>query len=346
MAKTLIVRYSQIGDVLILLPILNSLAKQYPEDEFTVLTNPKFSGIFKQMPPNISLYPMVYRKQNIPLRGLVHLYHRYKLLVKFFLGEKYDKVAILQDGTFDVQLDKILSTKGSKVTRIDYSDFFSKKRLQKKDNLTLFKMYLDLLSRLDYHNLNNEFDLSYYTASKRQNSVLQSVGLDRQKTLIGIAPFSRIDAKMYPLNKMEKVIEYYHNHREDVQIVILGGGAQEKNKADEWKERYPKIESLINRLSFDEEMTIISACKTVVSMDSANMHLAALVGTPVISIWGPGDPSLGFYPVNEKEEHVVQKQLSCKPCSFWGEIPCVNPNIYECMDIDPQIIIDKINSVI
>lgn len=346
MAKTLIVRYSQIGDVLILLPILNSLAKQYPEHEFIVLTNPKFSGIFKQMPSNVSLYSMVYRKQNIPLRGLVHLYHRYKLLVKFFLGEKYDKVAILQDGTFDVQLDKILSAKGSKVTRIDFSDFLSKKRLQNKDGLTLFKMYLNILSQLDYHNLSNEFDLSYYTAPKRQNIVLQSVGLDRKKTLIGIAPFSRIDAKMYPLDKMEKVIEYYHNHREDVQIVILGGGEQEKRKADEWKRRYPRIESLINKLSFDDEISIISAFKTVLSMDSANMHLAALVGTPVISIWGPGDPRLGFYPVNEKEEHAVQKELSCRPCSFWGEIPCVNPNTYECMDIDPQIIIDKINNMI
>lgn len=346
MAKTLIVRYSQIGDVLILLPILNSLAKQYPEDEFTVLTNPKFSGIFKQMPSNISLYPMVYRKQNIPLRGLVHLYHRYKLLAKFFFSKKYDKVAILQDGTFDVQLDKILSSKGSKVTRIDFSDFLSKKRLQNKDDLTLFKMYISILSRLDYYNLNNEFDLSYYTAPERQNRVLQSVGLDSTGTLIGIAPFSRINAKMYPLDKMEKVIEYYHNHREDVQIVILGGGEQEKRKADEWKERYPGIESLINKLSFDEEISIISACKTVVSMDSANMHLAAFVGTPVVSIWGPGDPRLGFYPVNEKEEHAVQKQLSCRPCSFWGEIPCVNPNIYECMDIEPQIIIDKVNNLI
>lgn len=346
MAKTLIVRYSQIGDVLILLPILNSLAKQYPEDEFTVLTNPKFSGILKQMPSNVFLHPMVYRKQNIPLRGLVHLFHRYKLLIKFFFSKKYDKVAIFQDGTFDFQLGKILSAKGSKVASIDYSDFLSKKRLQNKDDLTLFKMYLDLLSQLGYHNLNNEFDLSYYTALERQDIVLQSLGLDKEKTLIGIAPFSRIEAKMYPLEKMEKVIEYYHNHRENVQIIILGGGAQEKQKADEWKERYPKMESLINRLSFDEEMTIISTCKTVVSMDSANMHLAALVGTPVISIWGPGDPRLGFYPVNQNLEYAVQKQLSCKPCSFWGEIPCANPNTYECMDIDPQIIIDKINNVI
>jgi ADP-heptose:LPS heptosyltransferase len=345
MAKNLIVRYSQIGDVLILLPVLNSLAEQYPEDEFTVLTNPKFSGIFKQMPSNVSLYPMVYRKQNIPLRGLVHLFHRYKLLVKFLFAKKYDRVAILQNGTFDVQLDCILSIRGSKVTRVDYSGFFSKERLLNRDNLRLLDIYTNILYQLGYHNLKSEFDLSHYTAPERQNIVLQSVGLDNKKTLVGIAPFSRIDAKMYPLDKMEKVIEYYHN-REDVQILILGGGDREKRKSDEWQKRYPKVKSLINKLSFDEEISVISACKTIVSMDSANMHLAAFAGIPVISVWGPSSPRLGFYPANQKEENAVGKELYCRPCSFWGENPCTNPNTYECMNIDPQIIIDKINNIL
>lgn len=345
MAKTLIVRYSQIGDVLILLPALNSLAKQYPEDEFTVLTNSKFSGIFEQMPPNISLYPMTYRKQNIPLRGLVHLFHRYGLLLKFFLSKKYDRVILLQPGTFDSQLGSLLSLKGAKVTKIDLSGFLSKERLHKKDGLTMLSMYFEALSQAGYTNLNNEFTLPQYTSPERQKAVLRSVGIDSEKKLIGIAPFSRIEAKMYPLDKMEKVIEYYHN-REEVQLIILGGGEKEKFKAEEWKSRYPRISSLINKLSFDEEITVISACKTVLSMDSANMHLAAFAGVPVFSIWGPALPDLGFYPANQKEENAIQKDLYCRPCSFWGEIPCKNPIKYECLNIDPQVIIDKINRII
>ncbi|MDR1089556.1 MAG: hypothetical protein LBL79_00640, partial [Prevotella sp.] len=229
MAKTLIVRYSQIGDILILLPVLNSLARQYPEDEFTVLTNSKFSGVFEQMPPNISLYPMTYRKQNIPLRGLVHLFHRYKLLIKFFLSKKYDKIILLQPGTFDSQLGSLLSLKGGKVTKIDLSGFLSQGRLHKKDNLTMLNMYFGALSQAGYPNLNNGSTLPQYSAPDRQKAVLQSVGISSKKKLVGIAPFSRIEAKMYPLDKMEKVVEYYHD-REDIQLIILGGGEKEKLK--------------------------------------------------------------------------------------------------------------------
>ncbi|MDR1090987.1 MAG: glycosyltransferase family 9 protein, partial [Prevotella sp.] len=193
--------------------------------------------------------------------------------------------------------------------------------------------------------LNNGSILPQYSAPDRQKAVLQSVGIGSKKKLVGIAPFSRIEAKMYPLDKMEKVVEYYHG-REDVQLIILGGGEKEKLKAEEWTSRYPEVTSLINKLSFDEEITVISACKTIVSMDSANMHLAAFAGVPVISIWGPALPRLGFYPANQKEENAIQKELDCRPCSFWGEKPCTNPDKYECMNIDPQIIIDKINSII
>ena len=345
MARTLIVRYSQIGDVLIFLPILYSLAKQYPEDEFTVLTNPKFSDLFKRMPSNISLYPMIYRKQNIPLRGLVYIFQRYKLLMSLFLSKKYDQIALLQEGTFDSQLGNLSRMRGSKVAKIDMSVFLSKERLHREDDLSLFKMYLDVMSQLGYNKLKPEFSDTQYTNTERQEQVLKSVGLNTNDILIGIAPFSRLKAKMYPLEKIEKVIAYFQN-KSNIRLIILGGGHEEKLKAEEWEKTYTKTSSMVNKLSFEEEITLISACKTIVSMDSANMHLASLVNVPVVSIWGPSSPRLGFYPINQKEENAIQKELKCRPCSFWGENPCTNTIVYECMDIDPQTIINKINSII
>ena len=348
MSKTLIVRYTQIGDILILIPLIFSLGKQYPDDEFVVLTNPKFTGLFKQMPPNVSISPMVYRKKKIPLRGLLYLFNRYLLLLKISLSIKYDKVAFLQTGTFDKQLRYFLSLRKSKIAKIDMKDFLSKekfKRIIRPGTPALFDLFVSTLSQLDYIGLKNEFDLSFYTQQDRRNSLLKKCNIEKHKQLIGIAPFSRVKSKIYPLHKMEEIIRYYHQ-KDDIELLIIGGGPDEKSQAERWKEQYPKIISLIGALSFDEEISLISACSVVVSMDSANMHLASFVGIPVISIWGPSHPKLGYYPVNQDIENVVQKELPCSPCSFWGENPCTNTNKYECMDIAPEIIIEKINALL
>jgi len=348
MAKTLIARYSQIGDIFILVPLIFSLGKQYPNDKFIVLTNPKFTGLFKQMPPNVSLYPMTYRKKKIPLRGLIHLFNRYLLLLKLSFSNKYDKVALLQNGTFEDQLQSLLSIRKSKIVKIDLKDFLSKEKFKdifRLDTPSLFDLYSLTLSQLDYNGLKNEFDLSFYTQSDCRNNLLRKCNIATNKKLIGIAPFSRFKEKMYPLNNMEKIIQYYHQ-KDDVQLLIIGGGENEKSLADRWEEKYPGIISMINVISFDEEITLISSCSAVVSMDSANMHLASFAGVPVISIWGPSHPKLGYYPVNQDMSNVVQKDLKCRPCSFWGENACLNSNKYECMDIAPEIIIEKINSVL
>jgi len=81
-------------------------------------------------------------------------------------------------------------------------------------------------------------------------------------------------------------------------------------------------------------------------MDSANMHLASLVATPVVSVWGATHPYLGFYGYNQSQDNAVQAELFCRPCSVYGNKPCYRKNM-ECMaKITPQMIIDKIEEVI
>ncbi|GHT77332.1 hypothetical protein AGMMS50262_18050 [Bacteroidia bacterium] len=278
---------------------------------------------------------MTYRKKNVPLRGLVHLFNRYRLLLKICFSTKYDKVALLQDGTFEDQLQRLLSLRKSQIVRIDLKDFLSKEKFKsifQADAPSLYDLYIRTLSELGYTGLKNEFDF-----------LMEKDNGKKDKQLIGIAPFSRLKAKMYPLDKMEAIIRYYHE-RDDVELLLLGGGTAEKLQVERWKEKYPKIVSLVGTLSFDEEMPVISACRVVVSMDSANMHLAAFLGVPVVSIWGPSHPKLGYYPVNQNINNAVQKELVCRPCSFWGENPCANAEKYECMNIAPEIIIEKINT--
>ena len=343
MHSTLLVRYSQIGDALIAFPVVYSVAKKCPNDTFTVLTNPKFRGIFRQMPSNVSLLPMVYRKRNIPLRGLVHLFCRYRLLLTLFFSRKYDRVALLQEGTFEKQLRFLLQLRGSRVEQIDLRDFLSPEKLQKREYFqtpSINQCYIATLERLGYQQVQNEFPATYYKG-ERQTLALQQAKPPYGKPYVGLAPFSRIPSKMYPLEKMEQVLAYLQQ-QSSVQILVFGGGEEEQKHAQSWEARYPNVTSLIGKLSFDDELSVITACSLMVSMDSANLHMAALVNTPAVSIWGPSHPGMGYYPYNVSVDYAIQKDLPCRPCSFWGEAKCTASSLYECMDIAPSHIVDRV----
>ena len=77
------------------------------------------------------------------------------------------------------------------------------------------------------------------------------------------------------------------------------------------------------------------------------MHLASLVNTPVVSVWGATHPYLGFYGYNQAPSNAVQlEDLDCRPCSVFGNVPCWRGD-HACMNrISPQTIVEKINRVL
>ena len=94
------------------------------------------------------------------------------------------------------------------------------------------------------------------------------------------------------------------------------------------------------------ELVLMSRLDVMLSMDSANMHLASLVGTKVVSIWGATHPYAGFMGWNQSIDNAVQVDLPCRPCSIYGNKPCTQGN-YPCMNnILPQQVVEKIINVI
>ena len=90
----------------------------------------------------------------------------------------------------------------------------------------------------------------------------------------------------------------------------------------------------------------MSKLDVMLSMDSANMHLASLVGIPVVSVWGATHPYAGFMGWNQSIENAVQVDLYCRPCSIYGNKPCYRGD-YACMNlIKPEQIIQKIDNII
>lgn len=99
-----------------------------------------------------------------------------------------------------------------------------------------------------------------------------------------------------------------------------------------WAEKYPQVTNASFELaSLEKEMILMSHLNVMISMDSANMHLAAICNTPVVSVWGATHPYAGFMGWNQRYDDTVQTDLPCRPCSIYGNRPCYRGD-FACMN--------------
>lgn len=312
MKRLLIIRFSALGDVAMLAPVVRAAAEQYPDVEFTMLSQQRFADLFAGMPRNLVFHGVDLKKQSL---------HE----IVSGLGS-FDAVADMHSVIRSVYIRAALRLKGARVASID------KGRRDKR-----------LLTKGKIHQ-----PLTHTTA--RYLAVLEALGLpitlpaepvSQSGTGIGIAPFAAHQGKIYPINRMERVVEMLSRTGE--RIVLFGGGKQEKTILEAWAAKYPNVESIAGRHSMAEELDIIRSLRLMVSMDSGNMHLASLVGTRVISIWGATHPYAGFLGFGQSEADCIQRDLPCRPCSIYGNKPCIYKD-YRCMDITPEEIVKRILS--
>lgn len=101
-----------------------------------------------------------------------------------------------------------------------------------------------------------------------------------------------------------------------------------------------KVINLAGLISIKELMFLVERASIVLCNDSAPMHLAECFSRPLIAIFGPTSPSLGFAPRRELSK-IVEVELECRPCSLHGPQKCPLGH-HLCMKmISPSMVIEK-----
>ena len=112
------------------------------------------------------------------------------------------------------------------------------------------------------------------------------------------------------------------------------------------RQTYPNVTALFGKVGLDGEMDLIADLDCVVSMDSLVMHLAALVATPVVSVWGATHPGLGFLGYGCDPRGVLQADMACRPCSVFGSKPCRYGD-YRCLKaVTPAMIAERVRLLV
>ena len=345
MEKLVLIRFSAIGDVVMTVPVIYALAKQYPDLEITMLSKESMHPYFKDMPPNVKFKGVRLKADYHGLNGLMKLYNELS-------EENFNAVGDLHDVIrskflrWRFSLNKEIRVRHINKGRSQKKALISAKKEKQLIQLpSSFERYAQVLSELGYP-VKLEFSSIWENSSCPELSSIPMFKTVKGKDKwVGIAPFAAHSEKIYPLEKMAQVLSALEKI-EDVQVFLFGAGKKEKDTLEQWANFYSRITSVAGKYSKREELILISHLDVMVSMDSANMHLASLVGTPVISIWGATHPCLGFMGWGQNPDNAIQISLDCRPCSVYGKKPCARGDLACLNGIQPETVVNKVLEII
>ncbi len=143
---------------------------------------------------------------------------------------------------------------------------------------------------------------------------------DNHQKLIGIAPFAQYDSKVYPLDLMEEVIAKLAKKSSN-KILLFGGGKKEIEILESISAPFPNVINMAGKIKFQQELQLISNLDVMLSMDSGNAHIAAMLGVKVVTLWGATHPFAGFLPFNQSMENALvsdREKYPLLPTSVYG----------------------------
>lgn len=341
----LIARFSAIGDVAMSVPVVYSVCRSNPDTRFVYITRPTMTGLMLNAPDNLTVVGVDVKQEYAGVKGLRRLFHRLKREYGF------DVFADLHDVLRTKVLGALCRLHGIPVRVIDKGRA-RKRALTRRRN----KVMLPLLSsRARYREVfyriglavEERFDSLFGPDGAPAEAYAAISGPKRAgERWIAVAPFAKHEGKIYPPELMEKAVAEMAAWP-DTRIFLLGGDGRERETLDGWASRIHGVTSLAGKkCGFPAELALMSHADVMVSMDSANMHLASIVGTPVVSVWGATHPYCGFKGWKQQEGDIVQLSMTCRPCSVFGDKPCLYGDYHCLRGIPPGLIVRKVRGVL
>jgi ADP-heptose:LPS heptosyltransferase len=317
-------RLSAMGDVAMTVPVLRAFVNQSrslgTEIQITVISRPFFKPFFEGI-PNVSFFAFDEKNRHKGFIGLLRLFQDLKAL-------HIDAFADLHNVLRSKVVRTLFALSGKKTASVDKGRA-EKAALTRSEN-KIFKPLTSIFERQVkvFQQLGFEVDLSNPTFPEKavlSNDILKML-VENEKIpdfsgiRIGIAPFAQYKSKVYPLDLMQEVIDKLAENKTH-QILLFGGGKKEIELLDSFSKDKENVVNIAGQLNFQQELQLISNLDVMLSMDSGNAHIAAMLGVKVITLWGATHPFTGFSPFNQPLENalVSDRNLFPKlPTSVYG----------------------------
>ncbi|MFV5694197.1 glycosyltransferase family 9 protein [Flavobacterium sp. LB3P122] len=307
-------RLSAMGDVAMTVPVLRAFVNQHPDVKITVVSRPFFKPFFDSI-PNVSFFAFDEKERHKGFLGLLRLFQDLKEL-------NVDAFADLHNVLRSKIVRSLFALIGKKVASVDKGRVDKKALTQPENKVfkqlpTMFERHCSVFKELGF-----TVDLSSPIFPDKQaldTEIIKITGEKKQKW-VGIAPFAQYDSKVYPLDLMREVINQLAKNT-DCKILLFGGGKKEIELLNSLCSNKENVINMAGQFKLQQELQLISNLDVMLSMDSGNAHIAAMLGVKVITLWGATHPYSGFAPFNQPMENELvsdRNQFPKLPTSVYG----------------------------
>lgn len=341
--STLIIRFSPISNVAMLVPLLESMTRLQPQEKFVVISRTFLQPLFINL-PNTTFVGVDLRNEHKGTIGTLKLFAQFKKM-----GIK--KVIDLQNNRKSIFLKYLLKIAKPTTKLYTIKHQWIKELLllkngykQSKPLKSIFKLYNECFSKAGL-----KTDENFIKLPNISNIIPQKIKKlygNKNGVWIGIAPFAQHQGKILPSKKIKEVISYF-DKQIGTKIFLFGAGEVEYEMLSDWETLFRNTHAVYTALNLQEELELMHHLDIMISMDSANMHLASLVNLPVVSIWGASHHCAGSFGWKQSYSNIIENDLTCRPCSILGRKRNKRcPIKYKCLDIDPKTIIEKVETIL
>ncbi len=324
--KILVFRQSSLGDVILTLPILDRLKEAFPDCQIDYLTKTAYAPIPKSHSAVANVF--TFDKE-----------HSFRKTVSGLQSQNYEIIIDLQANLRSIILRMMLLS--SRFLR------YKKRRLAREMVVRKSKKKLSVdHTVLAYHSALAGLHIKPKLTPPVMNLSSDDCGfaddflapLSGVGRLIAFCPGARHFEKRWPADSYREVAEKL---LEDQSTAIIVFSADNDEFTPDLNIRHDRLLAA-RGLEILHAAAVLSRCHLALSNDSGLMHLANAVGTPVVAIFGPTNPRLGFAPTLPGSL-VICDDVFCSPCSVHGKRPCHQPKKYCFEKITPQRVINELN---
>jgi len=332
MKHILVFRFSAMGDVAMIVPVLKAVVTQNSDVRITIVSQPLFKVFFEKI-EGIDFFSIDFQEKHKGFFGLIRLYNDLKKI-------NNDKIADLHNVLRTKIIRSFFIFSSKKIAVIDKGRAEKKALTRSKNKIfkplkSTHQRYADVFEKLGLKvDLNN---VSLLEKEKLSDEIEKIFGKKFEKW-IGIAPFAKHKSKIYPLDLMQIVIDRLAENSENK--LFLFGGKSEIRMLQKLKKSYQNVIVITDKIAFADELKLISNLDTMLSMDSANAHIAANYGVKTIVFFGSTHPFAGFMPFEQPLGNALipdLKKYPKLPTSVYG-----NKTVVNYQDVMRTISVEKI----
>lgn len=319
--RILLIRLRKIGDVLLMVPAIRAFRQRFPEAFIAALVNAGTESMLSGNPllDEILIFDPQWKK--LPFKQKIKKewefvrqvrQRRFDLAVNFTEGDRGAFLCLASGARFKVG-----------VLKKDSSFWWKKFIFHQLIDLStvaghVIEQLLEIPRRLGIEIQDKKLEIFYDNNDKAKiNQLLAEAGVKEKDILVHIHPTSHWLFKCWRDEGMAEVIDALQEKNE-LRVVLTGGpDSRELQKVNNIlnKCRSHPI-NLAGQLTLKQMAALSHRCQLFIGVDTAPMHIAAAVGTPVVALFGPsGEKSWGPW----GEGHtVIKKNIPCRPCGKDG----------------------------